>query len=87
MMVYVDLDLKRPANFLITIQDKLLLVMGELDIGPRPSTIHPITHVTMTDCLLYMNFKEEIVRVMVQDMEVGIKRSTTLPLNCSRRKC
>ena len=39
-------------------------MMGELDIGPRPANIPP---------------KEEIVGVTVQDMEVGLKISTTRP--------
>ena len=36
----------------------MLVVMGELDIGPRPATL---------------TTKEEIVGVMVQDIEVGLK--------------
>ena len=36
--------------------------MGELDIGPRPATLLP---------------KDELVGVMTQDMEVGLKRPTT----------
>ena len=41
----------------------LLVVIGEWDIGPRPANIPP---------------KEEILGVMVQDMKVGLKISTTL---------
>ena len=41
-----------------------MVVMGELDIGPIPGTLPT---------------KEEIVGVKVKDMEVGLKRSTTLP--------
>ena len=37
--------------------------MGELDIGPRPATIPP---------------KNEISGMMVQDVELGLKISTTL---------
>ena len=40
------------------------MVMGELDIGPRPTTIPP---------------REEIVGVIFKDMKVGLKRSTTIP--------
>ena len=40
-----------------------MVVMGELDIGPIPATIPS---------------KEVIVGVMVKDVEVGLKRSTTL---------
>ena len=45
-------------------QNILLMVMRELDIGPRPDTIPP---------------KEEIVGVMVQDVEVGLKISYNIP--------
>ena len=41
----------------------MLVVMGDLDIGPIPETIPT---------------KEEIVGVMVKDTEVGLKRSTTI---------
>ena len=40
------------------------MVMKELDIGTIPDSLPP---------------KEEIVGVMVQDVEVGLKISTTLP--------
>ena len=40
------------------------MVMEELGIGPRPSTITP---------------KEDVVEVTVQDMELVLKRLTTLP--------
>ena len=38
------------------------MVMGELGIGPRPETL---------------TTKEDIVGLMVQYMEVGLKKSTT----------
>ena len=59
MIVDVDIGLKRPPTFTLTIKDILLVVMGELDIGPRPATITP---------------EEEIVVVMVQDVELGMKK-------------
>ena len=37
---------------------------GDLDIGPRPATIPP---------------EDNIVGLTVQDMEKGLKRSTTIP--------
>ena len=40
-----------------------MLVMRGLDIGPRTSTLHP---------------EEYIVGIKVQDIEVGLKISTTL---------
>ena len=53
----------------------MVVVVGDLDIFPRPATLPPITHVTMVDCLVYMNLKEEIVGVMVQDVKFDLKRS------------
>ena len=46
-------------------QEILLVVMGELDICPKQATIPT---------------KEYIVGVTVQETEVGLKRSITLPL-------
>ena len=45
-------------------QEILLVVMGELDKGPRTSTLPP---------------KYEILAVMVQDMVVGLEIPTTTP--------
>ena len=50
IMVDVYLGLNRPANAPLTVQETLLVVMVNLDIGTTPSTITP---------------KEEIVEVMV----------------------
>ena len=44
-------------------QEIMLVGMGELDINPRPYTLHP---------------EEEIVSVKVQVMEVGLKISTII---------
>ena len=52
MMADTDLGLKRTATFPLVIQDKLLVVMGDVDIGPIPATIYPITKVTMVDCCI-----------------------------------
>ena len=89
-MVHVDIGIKIPANFTLAIHEKILLAMGEVDIGPRPATIPPITHVNMIDCCIYlvllamwmivsMKIKEVIVGLMVQDLELGFKISDTLP--------
>ena len=45
-------------------QEILLVVMRYLDIGSRPATLPP---------------KEDIVGVVVQDVEVGLKISDILP--------
>ena len=49
---------------LLNFKETLLMVMGELDIGTRSATITP---------------KEEILGMSLQDKEVGLKRSTTIP--------
>ena len=41
MMVDVDIGLKRPANSSLKIQEKLLVVMGELYIGSILATLPP----------------------------------------------
>ena len=62
MMLDTYIGLKRQDNVPFTIQEKMLVVMGYLDIGPRPATLPT---------------KDEIVGVMVQDVEVGLNRSAT----------
>ena len=49
-MVEVDLGLNIPATLTLEIMDQELMWMGEVDIGLRPSTISPITHVAVVDC-------------------------------------
>ena len=41
IMVDVYLGLKRPTNIPLTVQETLLVVMGNKDIGTRPSTLPP----------------------------------------------
>ena len=60
----VNIRLKIPDIFTLKIQEKLLVVMGELDIGPRPDTLPP---------------KVEMIGVMVQGVELGLKISDTIP--------
>ena len=55
-MVEVDLGIKIPANFTIEIWEKLLVMMGEVDIGTIPDTPPPITHRNMVDCCIYLVF-------------------------------
>ena len=61
------------------------MVIREVGISIRPSTITPITQVTMVDCCIellplfifmevFMTTKELIVVVMVEDMDLGLKR-------------
>ena len=96
MMAGVDLGQKRPAAFTLAIWDKLLVVLGEVDIGPRPDPIPPITPVAMVDfCVylvllailmtLFMKMREVIVGVMVQDVEVGLNISCTILFTIKNR--
>ena len=54
MMVDVDIGLKRPYNIPLTIWKKLLMLIGEVDIGPTPDTLPPINQITMVDCCRYI---------------------------------
>ena len=89
MIAEVDIGLKRPATFPLTKLDKLLVVIGEVNMGTRPATLPPINQATMVDCCVYLvllvilmivfiKTKYVIVGVILQDVEVGLKRSATL---------
>ena len=54
MMADVDIGLKRPATITLTILEKLLTVIGEVDIGPIKATLTPIIQVTMVYCCVYL---------------------------------
>ena len=85
MMVDVDLDLKIPETSPLAIWEEMLVEMVEVDIGPIPATLPPITQVTMVDCLVYLNLKDDILGVMVQDVEVGLKISATLTFTMTEK--
>ena len=53
-MADVDLGLNIKVNLPLTILENLLVAMGEVDIDPIPSTLPPITKVTMVDCCAYL---------------------------------
>ena len=46
----VDLGIKRLDTLIFVIVDKILMVMVEVRIDLRPSTLPPIAQVTMLDC-------------------------------------
>ena len=50
----VDIGLKRPATLPLSIVEKLLMVIGELYLGPRTATLTNINQVTMVDFCVYM---------------------------------
>ena len=62
----------------------------EVDIGTITATIHPTTNMNMVDCcvyllllfvstLVFMETKEVTVGMTMEDVEVGLKISATLP--------
>ena len=52
MMEEVDLVLNIPATLPFKNVEKVLIVMGEVDIGPRPSNLPPIIQVVLVDHLV-----------------------------------
>ena len=55
MMANMDLGINRPATLLLSIWKKLfIIIIGDVDIGPRPAAIPTITQVTMVYCFVYM---------------------------------
>ena len=54
IMVDMYLGLNIPANLPLVMREKLLAMMGELDICTIPDTITPITHVTIVDFGVYL---------------------------------
>ena len=55
----MDLGHKGPSNLPMVTREHAFMLNGELDIGNRPATLTP---------------REDIVGVVVQDVEVGLKR-------------
>ena len=87
----MDIGLMRPDTLPLTIVKTLLMVVGEVDMCPIPSTIPPMTQVTMVDCCVYLlifvlfmklvtTMKEVIVGVMMENVELGLKRPATITL-------
>ena len=90
IMVDVDLGIKILATIILAIWEKLLMVMGEVDIGTRPDTLPPITQMIMVYCCIYLliivvtmivfiNIQCVIVGVIMEEVGVGLKRSSTSP--------
>ena len=71
----VEIGLKIPATIPIKIVDKLLIMMGEVDIGIIPATIPLITHVEMIEelnlCInipstIHLIIMEQLLMVMIE---------------------
>ena len=54
MIVDVYLGLKIPANFPLSMREKLLVAMVEVGIGPSPATLTNTTQMVMVDCCVYL---------------------------------
>ena len=54
MMTDVDIGLNKPSTIPIEICKKMLTMIGDVDIGPRPENLSSITHVTMVDCCVHL---------------------------------
>ena len=54
MMADMDIGLKILDTITLTTRKKLLMAIGEVDIGPIPGTLYPITQVTMVDYCVYL---------------------------------
>ena len=87
----MDLGLKIPAYIPLSIAEKLLTVIVEVDLGIILDTLPPITQATMVDCCVYllllvlfmgvfMTVEEVTVVVMMEDVDLGLKIPSTLPL-------
>ena len=71
MMGCIYLGLKRPAAIIFTIMDKVLLVVGELDIGLRPYPPPPIIYLSLVDHSVYLY-------VVMREVDIGLRPYTFL---------
>ena len=54
MVADVDLGLNVPATFPLVTLEKLLVVVGDVDIDPITDTLSAITHAAMVYCCVYL---------------------------------
>ena len=84
------LGLNIPATLIFTIVEKLLTVMVWVDIGIRPATLSPITHVTLVNFWFHllllalfikvsMMMKAVIVMLMMEEVDLNLERPATIP--------
>ena len=96
MMTDVDLCVKRPATSPLAIVEKVLMAIVEVDKGPIPATIPPITQVNMVYFCIYlfllvlfmkffMKMKELILVVMMEGMDLGFKIPSDLPFKIEEK--
>ena len=79
MVEDMDFGIKRPSTLIFKIMDKVLIVVGDVDIVIRPANLPPKTQFTMLYCYVYLSFlsistkvctviKEVIVVVIREDV-------------------
>ena len=96
MVEGVDFGLKRPSTLIFKIMDKVLIVVGDVDIVIRPANISPKTQFTMLYCYVYLSFlsistkvctviKEVIVVVIREDMFLCLNRTAIIPLTITEK--
>ena len=66
----VDLALKRPATLILTITEKVLMVMGDVDIGIRTATISTIIYINVVDYWVYLLLLVMFTKVLMVTKEV-----------------
>ena len=66
----VDLALKRPATLILTITEKVLMVMVDVDIGIRTATISTIIYINVVDYWVYLLLLVMFTKVLMVTKEV-----------------
>ena len=96
MMEEGDLGLNIPETLSLRISEKVLMVMGEVDIGLRPEIITPIMQLNVVDFCVYlllltsfkktfMVIKEIIVVATIEDVDLGHKRPANIPFKTAEK--
>ena len=67
----LDLGLKRTSTIPFTIMEKVLIVMGDVDIGIILASIHPKIHVILVDCQVFLF-------MVIGEVYIGLRPSTFL---------
>ena len=78
----VDLGFMIPATTSLSVVEQVLMVMREVDIGLRPSTLPPITQVGMVDFwvdLFILVLFMKLFMVMIE-VDIGLRIATLLPI-------
>ena len=70
----VELGLKRSATLPFTITEKVLMFMGEVDIGLRPAILPPIIQVSLVDHWIFLF-------VVMREVYIGLRPTNFLHIN------